>query len=432
MTTMQHRALACLLVLAVGCDGAAEPLTSGRTGEPTGPEAVVDTPVVVEDPWHEPGLVDGPEEEDPGDPSGDADGDGYADGPADYGTLTGEWRERLDARELDYGAALRTASLRLRGTMPTLLEIRFVAEAPDPKVAYEGMVDSFLEDPRFTVELLRFFRDTMKMGGTAELDTAPLFATWLAVAGQPFTKVFTATSGNCPTFDSATGTITPAECGNGVPAHAGVLTNPAVQKHFFSNLAFRRVRWLQETFACRAYPAEFGEPTDIGGAAAYTAPWPFESIAGADTGGRIDFHDTTAVICANCHATMNHIAPLFGRFDANGAWTDDIAVPLPLEGFPLVTLSDWLPPGQTTAWRFGVPVTDLPGLGAAMASDAEVHSCIAARVWNWAMGKGDVVAALEVVPEEVLAEPLAAYFDSTYRLKELIRATFTADDFVRF
>ena len=77
----------------------------------------------------------------------------------------------------------------------------------------------------------------------------------------------------------------------------------------------------------------------------------FESIAGAETGGRIDFRDTESVICANCHATMNHVAPLFGNFDENGQWSADIAVALPSDGAPLVVFGDWLPEGETTAWR---------------------------------------------------------------------------------
>ena len=67
----------------------------------------------------------------------------------DEGELSDRWRDELDAREFDYQTALRTASLRLRGDLPTLLEIRFLEAAPDQRAAYEAMVDDFLEDPRF-------------------------------------------------------------------------------------------------------------------------------------------------------------------------------------------------------------------------------------------------------------------------------------------
>ena len=142
-----------------------------------------------------------------------------------------------------------------------------------------------------------------------------LYDLQLAIEDRSMNELFTATSGACPAWDDAAGAIAPGDCMNGAPAPAGILSNPHVMKHFFSNLAFRRVRWLQETFACAPFPAEFGEPVDVGGANPYTAPWPFESIAGTDNGGTVDFHDTSAVVCANCHATMNHIAPLFAQFN---------------------------------------------------------------------------------------------------------------------
>ena len=82
---------------------------------------------------------------------------------------------------------------------------------------------------------------------------------------------------------------------------AGVLTNPGVMRQFYGNMAFRRTRWIQEVFACSQYPAEYTETGTDMGAGKYTSPWPFESIANEP----IDFLDTSAVICANCHTTMN-------------------------------------------------------------------------------------------------------------------------------
>ncbi len=345
------------------------------------------------------------------------------------GELSPEWQGRLDDRDLDYGAALRTASLRLRGDLPTLLEIRMLDEATDQASVYRSFLESFITDDRFIPQIRNYFRDTFKMG-RGDLDTAPLFAAELAVEGRSMTELFTATNGTCPTMQDEA--IVPADCDNGVPTHAGILTNPAVMRHFNSNLAFRRVRWVQETFACNAFPAELGDPIDIGGAAPYTAPWPFESIAGADTGGRIDFHDIESVTCANCHATMNHQAPLFGHFDADGRWSDSIAVTLPSDGSPLVAMSDWLPDGETTAWRFGVPAADLPAFGAAMAADRDVHRCTVSRAWNWAMGKGDIVLTRAAVPDEVIDTMVDDYIASGHRMDQLLLAIFTSDDFVNF
>jgi hypothetical protein len=202
---------------------------------------------------------------------------------------------------------------------------------------------------------------------------------------------------------------------------------------FNSNFAFRRTRWVQETFVCTAFPAEVAAaPTDVGAAAPYTGTWPFASIAGKDNGGRVDFHDVSATICANCHSTINHIAPLFANYDANGAYQTAIAVATPLDGAPLAKLSDYLPAGETTAWRFGTPTADLPALGAAMAADPQVAACGVARVWNWALGKTDIVDTLQQVPTTTIQDQITAFKASNYHLKDLVLAVYTSDDFVKF
>lgn len=346
-----------------------------------------------------------------------------------------EWDDRLDEREVDYNAALRIAALRLTGELPTLAEVKALSQAGDlsaQKTVYESLVQSYIDSPLFARQVFRFYRDTFKMGGTAELDTAPAFAAQLVVEGRNFNELFTATAGTCPTFDPATNTFTPADCTNGVPTHAGVLTNGAAMSHYFSNLAFRRVRWVQETFDCTAFPAEIGEPQDVGGSSVYNGVWPFESISGAANGGSIDFLDVSAVTCANCHQTMNHIAPLFAYFDEDGMWQTEISVPLPTDGAPPATLTDWLPAGETTAWRYGVAAADLPALGQAMAADAEVAECSVARIWNWALGKGDIVDTLSVIPSDVIADQVSQFASSDYNMRTTIFNVFTSEDFVRF
>ncbi len=361
----------------------------------------------------------------------DRDGDGYIDVIDPSGELDPAWEARLGERERNYSAALRTASLRLRGTLPTLVEIRYVDAAGDPRVAYEQLIEQYMDDERFTHRTLDFFRDAFRMGGGA-LDSAPVFATQLLIEDRDFNEVFTATSGTCPTFDRAENTFTAADCDNDVPAHAGLLTHPAVMSHFYSNLGFRRARWVQEVFACSPFPAEIGMPQDVGGAAPYTAPWAWGSISGTDNGGRIDFHDTSSVICANCHATMNHVAPLFANFDDDGMWNASIQVLLPIDGSPAAVRTDWLPAGEGTAWRYGEPAPNLTALGLAMAADEDVERCMVTRVWNWAMGHGDVIGNVDVVPGEVVEPHVRSYVASGHRLRGTVRAIFTSSDFVQF
>ncbi len=346
-----------------------------------------------------------------------------------------EWDQLLDGRTVDYSAALRIAALRLTGELPRLVEIKAVGDAPaeQKQAVYESLVRGYLDDPRLTRSMIAWWKDTLKMGDSAMLDSAAFFAAQLTIEGRPYTELLTAATGTCPTYDAGTGVFTPADCDNGVPIAAGLLTHPGMNSHFFSNMAFRRVRWVQETFACTAFPAELvDEPQNLGGAALYSAPWPFTSISGIDNGGRVDFHDLSAVACANCHATMNHVAPLFINFDDAGQLQAGPAVVLPTDGSPLVEVTDFLPPGEPTAWRLGVPAADLPALGAAMAADPAIAECAIVRAWNWALGKGDVVDTLAFVPRNVIQAQIDAFTAGGHVYKDALYAVFTADDFVKF
>jgi hypothetical protein len=339
----------------------------------------------------------------------------------------------LDDRVVDYNAALRTASLKLVRALPTLEQIKRVQNAPDPARAYDDEIDAMLEDPRFTTRMIKFWRDAMRMAGGAadgmpSRNTAPNLAARITVEGRPFTELFTSTSNNCPEYNGDTSTWTDGECQSGAPVEAGVLTNPGVQHQFYGSMAFRRVRWVQEVFVCTKFPAEYTEkPTQVNGAD-YVSPWPFEAVSDAP----INFQDASSVVCANCHSTINRIAPLFANFDANGMWQPNIAVMTPLvEPIPSA-MDHWLKGNEGTAWRFGEPVKDLAELGQAMAADPDVSECVVTRLYNLAMSKEDVVDSLATVPYEVLDEYMLTYFQTGANLKATLKAIFTSADFVRF
>jgi hypothetical protein len=67
-----------------------------------------------------------------------------------------------------------------------------------------------------------------------------------------------------------------------------------------------------------------------------------------------------------------------------------------------------------------------------MSQDPDVAECGVARMWNWALGKTDIVDALEEVPPETIAAQVAAFQADGYKLKDLIKAVYTSDDFVKF
>ncbi len=366
-----------------------------------------------------------------GDGDGQADGDGPSSG---VGAGSGEGGSdpgvdaALAAREVDYNEALRTVSLKLIRRLPTLTQIRKVKDATDPRTAYEAEVDAMLADPAFNARMVKFWRDTMRMGG-GDIDSAPVLAARTVAEGRPMTEIFTASSNNCPTFDGATNTFADGECNNGAPGQAGVLTTPAMQKQFYGNMAFRRVRWVQETFMCSKMPAETSAAPVLKDGKDYTSPWDFDSISGTP----INFKDTQSVVCANCHTTMNHVAPLFANFDADGMWQNSIQVMTPLAPEPVTTeLSHWLPAGQNTAWRFGQEVADLPALGQVLAEDPDVSECLVARMWNFAMSKEDIVTDLATVPYGVISPYVDEYDSNGQDMKQVIRSIVTSEDFVSF
>jgi hypothetical protein len=301
-------------------------------------------------------------------------------------------KQILDARKADYGEALRTASLKLRDALPSFDEIKQIEAAPNDaakKVVYEKLVDAMIADPKFATVMVKFFKDTFRTGqvgaiqaGNPNKDTAANFAAQVVVEGRSYKELFTATTNTCPTYDAATNVFTPAACtaGPGGGATVGLITDPGLQAQYFANMAFRRVRFIQETFACSKFPAEYSKTPVAMGSGTYTNPANFDQI-----------------------------------------------------GEPAAALTDFQPTAtQKYAWRIDKPVTDLTSYGAAIAADPEVGRCAVNRIWNYALSRGDIVNDLATIPVAV-TDPLAKDFNANgQKLKETIRAVFKAEDFVKF
>jgi hypothetical protein len=438
-------ALICALA-AVGCGDGATGSVNNPEGPPTGgdPGGSSGGSIATAPPTPGPGGT--PPSSSSGSSgavgSGSGSGAGSASAP-DAGAEAGS--AVLDERVVDYGEALRTASLKLVGDLPTLAQIHAIenaGSAAQQATVYAADIDAMLADPRFATQMIEYWRDIFKTGdqplpagtkpvkGAPDLDTAATFAAQVVVAGRPFTDILTATTGTCPTF--ASGAFTAANCNNNAPT-AGVLTDPGIQSQYFAHMAFRRTRFVQEIFVCSPFPAEYSTTPTQMGQSLYTSPWPFTSIAGGAS-APINFQDTSAVICANCHTTLNHIAPLFSYFDANGNYVaGQVQVQTPV--VPPVTsqLSDWLPAGQQTfAWRDGTAVTDIPSLALAIAADPDVPMCAVNRVWDWAFNRGDIVNDLATIPTTVTQTFVQDFTKNGMNLQKIIREIFTSDDFVRF
>lgn len=372
---------------------------------------------------------------DPGTGGGDDQPGGGDDQPSGD-----EWDRELAKRVTDYNAALRIAALRLTGDIPTMAEVRQVADAPDndaKKTAYETLVRAYMDRPTFARQMVHFWRDTFKMGSEgvaaqADLEFAPTYAAMLTVQNDDYTKLFTATNGTCPTFTEATGTFTPADCAGPGPK-VGILTDKGMNRHYYGNFAFRRVKWVQETFDCVKFPINLDGPVVAdGGITPYTGDFPANSVAGTANGGRVNFTEKVAVRCEHCHKNLNRLAPLFANFDAMGVYQNQISVRTPLPMEPLALATDYLPPGVAFAWRPGVETPTMAALGAAIAADADVAKCGVARVWNWAMGKGDIVDLLVEVPVETIQTQVDEFTQSGYKMKDMVYRAFTSADFVQF
>ncbi len=395
-------------------------------------------------------INNGPGPDDPNDPNNPANQEK---------TPEEQIKQILDSRKTDYGEALRTASLKLTDHLPTMEQIKQIEGAGDKKAAYEKLVDEMIASPDFARMMVKYWKDTFRIGfqGTrpdeqdppqalpqnVDRDAAPVFAAQLIVENKSYMDLFTANANTCPRFDRTAGTFTPGNCALPTAAQqgqqaqqgptVGIITDPGLLQQYYANMAFRRVRFLQETFVCNKFPAETQTGVPMGNGT-YTGTMPFESITGKNNkaDARVDFQDTKAVICANCHINLNKVAPLFMMYDMNGALRTTPQVRIPIPNEPVVARIDFLPDAEGYMWRKDKPVPDLAALGAAMAADPDVARCAVNRVWNYAMSRGDIVADQASVPNAV-TDPYVQSFSSTgFKLKEVIRAVFKSEDFTKF
>jgi hypothetical protein len=383
----------------------------------------------------------------PGSPSSTTDPNGSATST----TPDDQVKQILDERKTDYGEALRTASLKLRDQLPSLDEINAVANAGDvnaQKVAYEKAVDTFIASPQFAATMVKYFKDTYRTGnlpgvmptaGQTDKDAASNFSAEVIVEDRPYMDILTASTNTCPGFDATTGTFTPASCAPGAVAGptSGILGDPAILANYFSNMSFRRSRFFVETFDCTKFPIQFSNKPVPMGNGSYTGVGDFNAITGLKNNpkARIDFQDTSAVICANCHINNNFIAPHWANYDAKGILQATPQVIVPIPGNPIVKVpDDYQPPATFTLhWKDGMaPTTDIVGLGKEMATDPAVATCAVNRMWNYAMSRGDIVNDLATVPDVVTGQLATDFTNSGFKMKATIAAIFKSDDFTKF
>ena len=305
----------------------------------------------------------------------------YNYNPSGTGLSSGALSPGALDTSLNYGMALRTASIKLTGQLPSMADIRRLqaaakvnasdGSANDPMAVYKQIVQGYLNDKvSFNRQMVQFWRNTLRMGGTltglfqdmadadanrrqVSLETGPAFAARLIDENKDMRQLFTQASNTCPTFNATTGTFTDGACfvanvnvasppampGNNIPEgqQAGILTNPGLLAQYYSNFGFRRARLINELFACTRYPAEFRpQPLQVG-SYLYSSPWDPNSIS-ADADGQRPVFDLVnqprmirggtkaatnefvnfTMDCRSCHTSLNHRAPMFAVFDQVG------------------------------------------------------------------------------------------------------------------
>ena len=243
-------------------------------------------------------------------------------------------------------------------------------------------------------------------------------------------------TGTCPTFDAtAPARSPPADCPGAGPK-AGVLTNPGVDDALLRQLRVPPRALGPGDVRLHQVPGRDRRRRRRTSAAPspYTGVWPFTSIAGLDDGGRVDFQDVSAVICANCHQTHEpHRAAVRELRRRTASTRPAIAVPTPLDGAPLARLTDYLPAGETTAWRYRRPGRR-PARPSARRWPRTPTSPSAASL---ASGTGPSARPTSSTrsrrsrsrpsrPSSMPSPP------SGYKMKDLIYAVYTSDDFVKF
>jgi hypothetical protein len=394
---------------------------------------------------------------------------------------------------VDYNLALRSATIKLRGDLPTLTEMRQMQaavkanlsnkSAGDPQFVYEAFIDALIADTkRFNNQMVVFWRNQLRMGGSingllgdsatairpVSLETAPTLLGRLTATGADMRTAFTQTTNNCPKFDPTTGAFADGNCNTGLAvtaaatgpemgnnvaegSQAGILTNPGFLAQYYSNLGFRRQRIIEEVFTCNRFPAEISPTPQIINSALYSAPWPLKTITsnaapptyttrriiGGATVTNQDYVDFNIEQgCYNCHTTMNHRAPLFTAFDAVGFRDamDRSMVHSPVTNLPFTEIQDFLPASEANnkAWRYQVPASNIQQFGQAMAADPQIAKCFMIRLWNEAYSRDDVVNDQALVPDSVIA-PMTKYFvDNNYNMKLAIKKLYTDANFIRF
>lgn len=279
-----------------------------------------------------------------------------------------------------YAAALRSASLKLRGRLPSAAETAAVRDGGGP--AYDAFIDGFL-DPAQNAELVpqmkELYRKLFLMGGVisdegdpdpyaasnTNYDLPANLATWLFTTDAPVTELVTSDRCIGDDLQPLPEAVAQAAC-EGAPKNAtlgnhraGVIgMRPFLRKYGQANtLNLRRTSLVHQIFSCEIYP-DSQDPTALSRTndVTHTAgvdnddstlgsmSWPLNDNLTPDDPSD-DFPDPSlgaftedpaspariskkyqsakgGVSCASCHAKLNYRRTIFTPYTPAGLWSD--------------------------------------------------------------------------------------------------------------
>lgn len=257
----------------------------------------------------------------------------------------------------NYAAALRSASVKLRGKLPDPADTQAVLA--DGEVAYNAIIDEYL-DPGSNADLIPqvrgFYRSMFLMGqtiGGVNYDLPANLATYLFVNDGSVKDLVTAqycVDNNLNVMDQATAAV---EC-EGAPEgeRAGIISTRAFLKKFGQpdTVNMRRVSVVHQMFACGIYP-DTQDSIALPRTNAPPATWPMnENDTPDDTTD--DFADpslgavsddpadpprlskkyqsklkgASGAECVQCHGLLNQRRAVFTFYDPEGIYDPERSI----------------------------------------------------------------------------------------------------------
>lgn len=237
----------------------------------------------------------------------------------------------------DYAAALRSASLKIRGQLPPAADTQEVLA--EGRLAYEAKIDEYVESPEFVEYMHNNFKDWFGLGGQFVPVTDPYtggqivlntsepsnLAAYVLKYDLPWGEVFSAdycVDDNLNVMNDCTG---------GLPQdqRAGILTSQPLLRLYGKPEAFnfQRTSIAHQLMACEVYP-DGGTPLVRTNAAAGTLPADNPADPPrihAKYQGSLQ-GDDGEVFCATCHSSLLARRPAFNKFDIEGFYRPEFTI----------------------------------------------------------------------------------------------------------